>query len=317
MSNNLAKTLQAALYQRFEDLDGVDIELHNELLAVRVNNASASALVYLQGAQLAHYQRHDEHPVIWCSPQCDYRKGTPLRGGVPVCWPWLGALEDNALPVRRQVPLDIASPNGFARHRMWQLAAVECPSASLTRIRLTLSLDAGQETAWPMASALEMTIAVGDRLQISLAVTNHSDYPYYFTGALHSHYAISDLGQVSIGGLERMNYVDRNRDGAHGRQRGALAIDGAIDRVYHGTWQPLTLVDRGWRRELLISSEGSDNAVVWNPGAEKAQNLSHFPADAWREMLCIETANAEEDFAVLKPGKTHHLGITVRCRPLS
>ena len=317
MSQTLTKTLQAVLYQRFEDLPGVHIELHNELLAVRVENERATATVFLQGAQLAHYQRHDEPPIIWCSPQCDYRKGTPLRGGVPVCWPWLGALDKNAFAIKRQIPLDIAGAHGLVRNRPWQLTAIEQPRADLTRIIMSLSLDDQQESAWPMASQLRLTISVSNRLQVNLEVSNRTEYPFYFSAALHSHYAISDIEQVSVNGLERMNYIDRAHNWSHGNQRGPLVIDREIDRIYHGTWQPLSLIDHGWHRELHISCEGSDNAVLWNPWKETSSRLSQFPEDGYRNMLGIATANADDDFVVLMPHRQHRLGFTVRCRPLS
>lgn len=317
MSQTLTKTLQAALYQRFENLPGVHIELHNELLAVRVDNEAATATVFLQGAQLAHYQRHDEPPIIWCSPQCDYRKGDPLRGGVPVCWPWLGPLDKNAYAIKRQIPLDIAGANGLVRSRAWQLTAVEQPRPDLTRIILSLSLDEQQEAAWPMATALQLTISVSRRLQVNLDITNRTDYPFYFSAGLLSHYVVSDIDQVSVNGLERMNYVDLTRDWSYGNQRGPLLIDKEIDRIYHGTWQPLSLIDRGWHRELHISCEGSDNAVLWNPWAEKSRSLSQYPDQGYRDMLCIGTANADDDFVVLMPHRRRRLGFTVRCRPLS
>jgi len=316
MTGRAGNTLQATLYRRFEKLPGVHLEQRGELLAVCIDNHSAGATVFLQGAQLAHYQRHGEPPVIWCSPLCDYTKGVPLRGGVPLCWPWFGALDKNPIPIRRQVPVDIAGAHGFARNRLWRLDNIERPRGDLTRLRMSLALDAGQEPAWPLAVALQLTIEVGPRLLVRLEVSNPGERAFYYSAALHSYYAVSDIDTVSVAGLERMNYLDCARGRSHGRQRSTLAIDREIDRIYHGTWQPLALVDRGWRRALVISSEGSDSAVVWNPWKEKSRRLSHFAGDAYREMLCIETANAGDDFAVLRPGQRRRLGFSVRSRPL-
>ncbi len=312
----MADSLHRALYSRFEKLPGVRLEQVGELLAVGIENDSASALVFLQGAQLAHYQRHGEHPVIWLSPHCDYRRGTPLRGGVPLCWPWFGDLASNPLAIRRQVPLHIAGAHGFARNRLWRLESVERPRGDLTRLVLSLNLEERQEDAWPVATALQLTLEIGQRLKLALEITNRSAQAFFFSGALHSYYAVSDIDRVSVQGLERMTYVDSVGERRYGRQRGLLHIDREVDRIYHGTWSPLKLIDHGWRRVLLISPEGSDSSVIWNPWVDKSRRLSHFADGAFREMLCIETANAGDDFVVLQPSQRHRLGFTLRCKPL-
>ena len=41
------------------------------------------------------------------------------------------------------------------------------------------------------------------------------------------------------------------------------------------------------------------------------------PADAWRDFVCLETANAGEDVIELAPGQRHALQQTLRVSPLS
>ncbi len=306
------KSLQA----QFSHLPGITFETHNELVAVHVHNEVASARVFLQGAQLSHYQHHGEPPIIWCSPHCDYSAGTPLRGGVPVCWPWFGNLVDNHHVIQRQVGIDNPSAHGFVRNRQWQLKAIEQPDSTVTRLVFSLELAEQQESAWPTATSLCLTITIGKRLQMFLDFANRHRHPVYVSAALHTYYAVSDINTVSVRGLDGLNYRDSLQQGQLNRQRGDLIIDQEVDRIYHGTWNPITLVDQGWNRALIISSEGSDSSVLWNPWQDKARRLSHFADDAYREMLCIETANADDDFVVLKPGERHRLGFTLRCRPL-
>jgi len=58
---NLSEKLQA-LYQQFGELPGITIELHKEIIAVAVRNSQASATIFLQGAQITHYQPRDQQP---------------------------------------------------------------------------------------------------------------------------------------------------------------------------------------------------------------------------------------------------------------
>ncbi len=114
------------LYSQFGDLPGISIELHKQLLAIRVENKQATATVFLQGAQLSDYQKQGEQPIIWCSPHCDYQNGQSLRGGIPLCWPWFGDLARNPEPVRQHINQTTDAPaHGFVRNRLWSLSTVE------------------------------------------------------------------------------------------------------------------------------------------------------------------------------------------------
>jgi len=56
--------------------------------------------------------------------------------------------------------------------------------------------------------------------------------------------------------------------------------------------------------------------VVWNPWVDKSQRLSQFAADAWKRMLCIETANVLDDALQLAPGETRSLTLSLWSEPL-
>lgn len=77
-----------------------------------------------------------------------------------------------------------------------------------------------------------------------------------------------------------------------------------LDRIYHQVKQDLTLIEqRGAdKRELLIRQQGFEDAVLWNPGAEKCAALADMPAEGWRQMLCIEAAAIEHPIT-LAPGE--------------
>lgn len=311
MSANIGQLMQQ-LYGQFGHLPGITIELHKELLAVQVNNAQASATVFLQGAQLTHYQRHGEAPVIWCSEHCDYRQGQSLRGGIPVCWPWFGDIDRNPAAVQQQLAgIDSSVPaHGLVRNRDWQLTAIDVIDNDHTEILFELTLAADEIPLWPYACHLQLRLTIGAQLSVQFTVSNHSPATLHYCSALHSYFAVSAINQVTVQGIDNMPYIDCLDNWQQHQQTGPLRIDQEIDRLYSTGGQPITLHDAG-QRELTISTEGSNSSVIWNPWIDKSTRLGQFAQSDYQHMLCIETANALEDCVQLAPGQTHSLQLTI------
>jgi glucose-6-phosphate 1-epimerase len=47
--------------------------------------------------------------------------------------------------------------------------------------------------------------------------------------------------------------------------------------------------------------------VVWNPWIEKEKSFADMAAGEYRDMLCVETANASPEEIVIQPGGKHSL----------
>ena len=73
------------------------------------------AELYLHGAHLCRWQpRSEPHPVLWMSEASRFEPGAPIRGGVPICFPWFGPKAgDPAAPI-----------HGVARISAWNLDGV-------------------------------------------------------------------------------------------------------------------------------------------------------------------------------------------------
>ena len=310
MSSDIGQQMQQ-LYSQFGQLDGVVIELHKELLAVRITNKAATATVFLQGAQVSHYQTAGKPAVIWCSDTCDYREGTPLRGGIPVCWPWFGDIHRNANAVQQQIPAagENLTAHGFVRSRLWELASVETPDPHTTRLELQLSLADNEEPLWPYACELSMVITVGESLSLDFSVNNLSSETISFASALHTYFGVNAIDDTIVGGLDEHTYIDSLDDWQEKQQHGSLVIDQEVDRIYRGTDHAITIKDA--QQRITLESEGSNSAIVWNPWIDKSKRLSNFADDDYLRMLCIETANAEQDYIELAPGSRHHLKLSI------
>ena len=61
----------------------------------------------------------------------------------------------------------------------------------------------------PHELALELTVAVGRSLRLTLAVRNVDSAPARVEAALHSYFAVSDVRQIVVSGLEGVGYVDK------------------------------------------------------------------------------------------------------------
>ena len=270
----------------------------------RLQHAGAELDILAQGAQILRDQRAGEPPLLWCSPQASYQAGQSVRGGVPVCWPWFGDLGRN--PPDVQAMVEGSAPfHGLARSRDWQLLDSACDERGVS---LSLQLS-GPLPGWAHAASLSLHLQLDDALTLRLHIHNHGAQPPAISQALHSYFAISDIRQVQLRGLDGCRYIETLEDWAERRQHGDLGFAGETDRIYLDVPQRLELLDQGWQRRLVLEVSGSRSAIVWNPWIDKAGRLSQFAADAWQRMLCIETANVWDDCLQLAPGESHCLSL--------
>lgn len=316
MSYDISTTIQE-LYTKFGELSGIAIEIHKNLLAVSITNDSAEATIFLQGAQLSHFQCHGEQPTIWLSPSCDYKEGKPLRGGIPICWPWFGDLKHNPAIIQQQITSDQPPSHGIVRTKPWQLDSISLVNTKQTEVVLTLKLDTNEDPRWPFACELRMQFTISDTLEMDFSVRNTDERPFSFSSALHSYFAVSTIEHTSISGLEHCQYLDCLEDWRRTIQQGEITIDQEVDRLYDTQGRSIHLKDRHWKRQLTIQSNNSRSAIIWNPWIEKTLQLDCFNDKDYQSMLCIESANAAHDLITLEPQHQHNLKTIITMQPLT
>lgn len=264
--------------------------------------AEGEAHVFLQGAHVSHFQPKGEKPVIWMSAASRFEAGKPIRGGVPVCFPWFGPKAGSL-----DAPL-----HGFARILAWAVTAVTRETNGSLRAVLELSAEAAARGGFPHELALSLSLTVGRSLRLALTTRNVDGAPATFEAALHSYFAVSDVRQVRLHGLEGVGYVDKTAAMARKPgEAGPLTIASETDRVYLGTTGTVTIEDPGWKRRTVVSKSGSATTVVWNPWIAKAKAMPDFGDDEWTGMVCVETANAGDDAVTLAPGASHVMTATL------
>lgn len=233
-----------------------------------------------QGAQVVSWVcRGRERLYFSAGNACDGQ--TPLRGGVPVCFPQFN--QRGPLP-----------KHGFVRNMPWALTQRDPQS-------LTFTLRSSPETLqlWPVDFVFALSIRLApDVLHITLDAHNTGQVDASFTGALHTYLAVQDVRRVSLEGLEGQAEWDALRD-VHQTCVGTLHGVEGFDRVYSAPPQ-VRLVD-GPHRLLVQQSASWANTVVWNPGPDLP--LPDMPRGDFAKMLCVEAAQVFEP-VVLPAGQS-------------
>lgn len=273
-------------------------ETESGLVKALVSIAGTTGEIYLQGAQVTGWSPPGSQPVLFTSPDSAFSPGRPIRGGIPVIFPWFGP--------NGQIPA--APQHGLVRTALWQLASVDRGDD-----RLTLRLERQGDGApfWPGRFRLVYEVSFGPALGLRLTVQNPAPRAVAFEEALHSYFAIADIGAVSVTGLGGCAFIDKTDGMRRKRQRvAALRLRRETDRIYLDTPDRLAIVDAG-RRRITIGKAGAAAAVVWNPWAGKAAALGDLGRDLWRRMVCVETGNIADNAVKLAGGSEHVMTVEI------
>ena len=291
------------------------------LTVVDIEGPAASASLCLQGAQILTWKpRGQAHDVVWLSNGARFAPAKSVRGGIPVCWPWFGPHALPGLPA-----------HGFARNLVWDLADAAVLADGAVRVALRLdphTLDQSDlsgfdavRAVWPNHWELALHATFGDTLAIELVTRNRGATPFLVGEALHTYFRVGDVDHAQVIGLDGCEYVDKVGSEARRRQEGAVRFAGETDRVYRDRAASCVIDDPVLGRRIVVEKSASASTVVWTPWAEKAAKLGDFGSGArgadagWREMLCVESANALEDCVTVAPGAEHRLAVRYRVEP--
>lgn len=272
------------------------------LRRLEIETPSATAEIYLQGAHITQFQPRGHKPVLFMSAKSSFEAGKPIRGGVPICFPWFGPRTDG-LP---------GAIHGFARLAEWRLSDVGEGSDGSVEICFEFTPGDANRREWNHAVTLRYCVAIGVALRTTLEVVNTGNKPVHYEEALHTYLAVSDVRNVGIEGLEGAMCQDRIVPENSGLQKaGPIRITAETDRIYNDTRATCIVTDPGFGRRLSVAKTGSDATVLWNPWIAKAKAMPDFGDDEWPGMLCIETCNVRSNSVTLPPGQSHAMTATV------
>ena len=268
----------------------------NGLERLTIQTARGSGEVYLHGAHVTAWRPAGADPVIWVSADSQFHPEKPIRGGIPICFPWFAAHATEAS----------APMHGFARLSGWTLGSVEDRDGEV-HVSFTLTDDdRSRRSAWPHPFTATYRVTFGARLGLTLDVANPGTDRLTFEAALHTYFGVGDIRTVGVTGLAGTEYLDKVDGFARKRQDDApIRFSGETDRVYLETESTCIIHDPRLQRQIAIAKTGSRSTIVWNPWSDKARAMPDFGDDEWPSMLCIETANVREAAIPLEPGSHH------------
>lgn len=279
---------------QFADVSEVSFgQLANGFGYVEIDAAHCIGKVYLQGAHLAEFRRKaSPRPILFMSQQAWLEDGKPIRGGVPICFPWFGGRNDAPhLPA-----------HGTARITPWKLHAIVPQRSGLQLVFQW------QSEGW----SLVYSLVFGDQLRLELEVTNVSFQKQTFEAALHTYFALADSSKVFITGLEKAPYLDQLTGKECAAEERAIEFREETDRIYAGMHSEIVLEDPVWKRRFVICPQESQSTVVWNPWIAKSQRMPDFGDEEYHSMCCIETANVRQQSVTLGPGESARMSVEIR-----
>ena len=297
----------AAINERF----GIDGHLSFKkgpggLAIAEIGNLHASATIFLQGAHLASWTPRRQQPVIWLSPLAQFVEGKPIRGGIPVCWPWFAANSNGA-----NLPF-----HGIARTAPWDVLASGGLDDGATRLVLRLPSTEDSQKICPHPTPVEIYYTVGNTLAIELVTRNEGSEPVVVGQALHTYFHVGNVNEISIHGLDGCSYLDKLDHDRRKPQQGPLKVSAEIDRIYLDAGADCHIADPILNRRIVIGKQGSHSTIVWNPGPDKSKAMADMGQGSHANLVCVETANAADDVVTIPPGSEHKLAVCYRVESL-
>ena len=237
----------------------------------------AVAEVHRHGAHVTSWRpAGDTEDRLYLSARSEFGGSAAIRGGVPVIFPQFAA--EGPLP-----------RHGFARTSLWSLGGVGRTADGAGEADFVLRDSDATRAIWDAAFKAVLSVSVvARRLAITLHVENVGDAPLSFTAALHTYLRVHDVAEAEIHGLRGTRFrVSGDR---------ALLVDDAdrllvpdfLDRVYVDAPKRLEL--REPDRAMIVESQGFHDAVIWNPGRERAAALRDLTPGDEARFVCIEAA---------------------------
>ncbi|WP_318511249.1 D-hexose-6-phosphate mutarotase [Photobacterium leiognathi] len=274
--------------------DHVTVCEYKGISIIRVIHPLAEAGISLHGGHLIWFKPAGEKDIIWLSENAEFDTQKAIRGGIPVCWPWFGKAGTPS--------------HGFARTSQWTLQEHR---ENENGVIVSLQLEDNEETRaiWPHKFNNVLTFEIGTELTVSLTSTNTDSQPWSYGGALHTYFDIADINNIEITGMGS-TYLDSTQQGKACEGGDVLTFTSETDRVYTHPEATITINDKNNERNILVTNEGHNAAVIWNPWQELSISMGDMADNSFETMVCVESTIHQPSIE-LAPGQSHTLATTV------
>lgn len=242
-----------------------------------VASDGACVELYTHGAHVTSWKPASGEERLFLSKKSVFSPDAAIRGGVPIVFPQFASM--GPLP-----------KHGFARVSEWEVVRAGRTSKGKGEGQLRLTAGVQTRAIWDHAFDASFVVSVeGMTLSMAFSVLNEDTKPLDFTAALHTYLLVDDVRSTTVLGLQGTAYRDSAAGGVRKCQDETTVVpSGELDRIYYDVRSPIEVRDAV--RRTRISMTGFSDAVVWNPGAERAAALSDMEPSGWLRMLCVEAA---------------------------
>ena len=273
------------------------LEGRGDLPMLEITTPWSTAEIYLHGAHVTHFKKHGDAPLLFLSQCSRFAESQPIRGGIPIIFPWFGK------------PADKPGQHGLARIKDWELKEIHSPAAGSVTVRLTLPPCAGLADG---KIAVEYNVIVNATLTVELMVRNQTTEPFVFENCLHTYFTVGDINAVSVRGLKGVEYLNQPTNfSRHTDHEDVIRIAGEVDRAYLNTKHTVDIQDPSLQRIIRVEKEESLSTVVWNPWIAKAKAMPDYGDEEYQQMICVESGNVAENKLTLAPGATSRLKVNL------
>lgn len=294
----------------------VTIEDNGKGRCLKVDNQQATLLISLFGGHVLSYiNKKDYKERLWLSNKAVFDGKSPIRGGIPICWPWFSAHHQNS-----SYP-----SHGFVRTQVFTLLSIEeiTQSNKVCKTQLTLVPSKLDQFAYNNVK-MKLVISVSDTLSMNIISINKSKEDIFITQALHSYFKVDDIYQTLLKGVTS-DYDDKLSQTFGNKAPFHYSFESEVDRIHKleaaklGQAQTIEIVSTSCEEKneslsvIKVKQHGHDSTVVWNPWIDKSKSMKDMEDDGYLSMLCIEAANTRNANTPLKlaPNATHTLTQTI------
>jgi glucose-6-phosphate 1-epimerase len=267
---------------------------------VQINNDHAKAGICLYGGHVTQFSpKTDNRERLWVSPNTKRDASKPIRGGIPICWPWFGDFKLSPLCSLKHQDANFPA-HGFLRTQNW---FVETVIESKEHTQLVLKPSSTSGSGFNHKADVTFIVTVSKVLTLDLVTKNTGTEPFSYSCALHTYFAVDNIEQTQLEGLSG-DYLDKTHGFDSFETPKSYGFVSETDRVHLSTPEKLS-IQNGFKTG--IDSYGHDSVVVWNPWIEKSVSMQDMTDDGYKHMLCVETAITQLPGCILAPGTSHSL----------
>ncbi|CAO2837701.1 unnamed protein product, partial [Amaranthus hypochondriacus] len=265
---------------RLDSKDGSFEEIKDDkdqtVQVVLQNTKGASARISLYGGQVLSWKNSQGEELLFMSSKATFKPPHAVRGGIPICFPQFGSR-------------GLLEQHGFARNRTWSIDN-QPPSPRINgfnghaSVDLVLKPSEEDYKVWSNRFEIRLRVVLTEEGHLILRsrVKNINGKPFSFSFAFRTYFAISDISEVRVEGLETLDYLDCLQDRKRFTEQGdALTFESEVDRIYLSSSDVVALFDHGSKRTFQIRKQGLPDVAVWNPWEKKAKALQDLGDDEY------------------------------------